>query len=193
MRSTPLSFGLPSGVRRLAAGLVLAVSLSGCGLLFPGYTDLPEDLDTPPLAFYKRGQATVTLGDGTKVVLDRVGADSNLVEAFGATVHWIGDDGWHVRLSGAAADIGWGSYAYLSLDRIEDGEHLTIWDSSRCIIDVTAADENAVRGTATCKGLEWSDALSAPFPLASSPAPGAGEPKFDAEIVFEAFPAGDAA
>jgi hypothetical protein len=178
-------------VRLVAAGMA-ALAVAGCGLLFPSYP-MPEDLGAPPLAVYRHGQATITLGDGTRIVLDEVAADSNLVEALGATVHWTGADGWHVRLMDASPDLGWGSYAYLQLDRIEDGNHWTTWDGSRCIIDVDLADETGVRGRATCKGLQWSDALN-PFPeVLSSPSTDGRGPKFDAEIEFEAFPPGDAA
>jgi hypothetical protein len=179
---------------RVARWALVAVSpliLAGCGLLYPGYYDVPNDASLTPLAVYRNGQATVTLGDGTRLVLDEVAADSNLVEAFGATVHWIGPDGWHVRLIGASPDFGLGAYAFLQFDRIADGEHLTTWDTSRCIVDVDLADETGVRGSATCKGLAWSDALAGDFgaPFAS-PSAGNG-PTFDAEVEFEAFPAAD--
>lgn len=184
--------------RSLAVLALLAVTLAvtGCGLLFPpDLSGLEDPYSTePPLALYKTGEASITLGDGTKIVLDRVAADSTLDAYFGATVHWTGKDGWHARLSGASVGGSFGSYAYVTLDRITDGEHWTIWDSGRCIVDLELADEKGVRGSATCKGLEWYDAMAAPFPgLLSSATPGVGEPKFDAEIEFEAFPAADAA
>jgi hypothetical protein len=181
---------------RVARGLVLALSaviLAGCGLLYPGYYDVPDDASLTPVAVYRNGHATVTLGNGTRLVLDEVAAESNLIEAYGATVHWIGPDGWHVRLTGATPDLGFGSFAFLQFDRIADGEHMTTWDTTRCIVDIDIADETGVRGSATCKGLVWSDALGsgfgAPF---ESPSPSDG-PKFDAEVEFEAFPAGNAA
>ncbi|HEY7737337.1 MAG TPA: hypothetical protein VH813_11130 [Candidatus Limnocylindrales bacterium] len=174
---------------RLVAVLVAALVVSGCGVLFPPTYPMPGDESMKPIAFYKQGSATLTLGDGTKLVLDKVGADSSLYDMMGANVHWTGASGWHLRLTGAA-NSGFGSFAYLQLDRIADGQHLTIWDSSRCIIDVAKADDKAVRGTATCKGLQWSDALSTSFEDPLSSAPVAGQPKFDAEITFEAFPGG---
>jgi len=180
----------------LVAVVVFAAALvvGGCGLLFPSYPTLPEDLNAPPLALYGNGQATITLADGTKLVLDSVEKDSNLQQAYGASVHWSGGDGWHLRVMGSGSGLG--SFAYLSLDRIADGKHMAAWDSSRCIVDVDLADVTGIRGSATCKGLEWYDVMSSefPFPFASeSPGSGSDEPNFDAEIEFEAFPAADAA
>ena len=50
-------------------------------------------------------------------------------------------------------------------------------------VTVTTVDERALRGKATCKGLQWFDALD--VPILGEP-PDTGAPKFDAEITFEA-------
>jgi hypothetical protein len=77
--------------------------------------------------------------------------------------------------------------AYLTLDRIVEGQHwTTMFDESRCITDVDVVDANAIRGSAICKGVAWYDALDMQF-NAGPPKP-LDEPKFDAEITFEAVP-----
>ncbi|HEY7524562.1 MAG TPA: hypothetical protein VH720_13005 [Candidatus Limnocylindrales bacterium] len=172
----------------LVAAFAVSVVVAGCGLLLPPTYPLPDE-SMEPIAFYRQGAATVTLDDGTMVVLDTVGADSSLFEALGANVHWTGASGWHLRLTGTG-DTGFGSFALIQLDKVADGRHLTIWDSSRCIVDVARADETGVRGSATCRGLQWSDALGTSLFDPMGTAPVAGEPKFDADVTFEAFPAG---
>ena len=66
-----------------------------------------------------------------------------------------------------------------------DGNHWTTYDPSRCIVDIEVADESAIRGSATCKGVEWYDALGN-FGLGEPSE--VDEPPFDAEITFEATP-----
>jgi hypothetical protein len=110
---------------------------------------------------------------------------------FGSEVHWSSPDGWHLRVDGAGADDGGlggfgGEFAYVSIDRIFDGNHWTTFEASRCLIDVVVADKSRLKGTATCKGLEWYDALGAGF-TAEGPTT-LDEPKFDAELTFEAVP-----
>ena len=112
------------------------------------------------------------------------------IRVFGSQVRWSNDDGWTIGVSGAGADFGgglpFGGSAYLTLDRITDGKHLTTYDPSRCIIDIEVADATAFRGSATCKKLEWYDALNLPF--GPEEPKDSGEPEFDAEITFEAAP-----
>jgi hypothetical protein len=55
-------------------------------------------------------------------------------------------------------------------------------------VTVTKADETGLAGTATCKGLRWSDAMSMGFDSSFTPPYIEGEPAFDAEITFEATP-----
>ena len=68
-----------------------------------------------------------------------------------------------------------------------DGQHWTTqFDGSRCITDVTVVDATAMRGSATCKGVQWYDALDMAFTRGEPKK--IDEPKFDAEITFEALP-----
>jgi hypothetical protein len=87
--------------------------------------------------------------------------------------------------SGTAAYF---SPAYLTIDRIVGTQHWTTLDSSRCVVTVTKADETGLAGTATCKGLRWSDALSMGLGSSFQPPYISGEPAFDAEVTFEATP-----
>jgi hypothetical protein len=76
---------------------------------------------------------------------------------------------------------------YITLDRIVDGQHwTTMFDEGRCITDVDVVDAKVIRGSATCKGVAWYEALDMEF-SAGPPTP-LDEPKFDAEITFEAVP-----
>ena len=78
------------------------------------------------------------------------------------------------------------SNAFVQLDRIVGHEHWTTWDTSRCVVTISASDATALMGKATCKGLRWANALGT----------GSGgyepfikdEPAFDAEITFQATP-----
>jgi len=168
--------------------LALAVPwLAGCsyfGFPYPGdFEDYPEP---SIIATYETGTATITLEDGTLIELDQVARHSTLDTMSGTSVRWTGGDGWHLTLGGAGGDDEiYGSFAYLQFDRIVDTEHWTIFDSDRCIVDVERVDKTVVEGTATCRGLEWFDALEQP--MMSEPSP-LDEPKFDAEITFEARP-----
>ena len=93
-----------------------------------------------------------------------------------------------MRVSGAGGDQDFGfEGGYITLDRIVDGQHWTTsFDGSRCITDVEVADKTAIRGSATCKGVAWYDALDMEF--TQGPPKPLDEPKFDAEITFEAVP-----
>jgi hypothetical protein len=177
-------------IGRIGPALIAALTvpwLAGCALLGYPYMD-GEDFPEPSIiARYTTGAATLTLGDGTVLALDRVADSSTLDTLSGARVRWTGTDGWHLTLSGAG-DSEFGSYAWFQFDRIAEGEHWTIFDESRCIIEVDRADETGVKGTATCKGLQWTDALDMSF--VESPKP-LDEPKFDADITFEAVAEGN--
>ncbi|HEY3071624.1 MAG TPA: hypothetical protein VGJ46_02290 [Candidatus Limnocylindrales bacterium] len=186
-------------VRRGAAAAVscvlLAAGLAGCNLLFGG-SDSGSFFATPsggiigpsPRATYTSGSATITLGDGAVVKLDRLNGGAQLLAGFGANVRWSNTQGWSMRVAGAGMDLGGGlppaeTAAFLTLDRIVAGKHLSTLDPTRCVVTVTTVDEKALRGKASCKGLEWVDALD--VPTLGEP-PDTGAPKFDAEITFEA-------
>jgi hypothetical protein len=173
----------------VAALVILAVpAMAGCELFFPGALTPDGQLQDPsPRATYTKGSATLTMGDGTKVTLDRLSEGPHLIALYGSSIRWSNADGWSLQLTGAGAgsELGnlLGSGGYLKLDCIVGVEHWQTYETGRCIVDIDVANERALKGSATCKGLEWSDALEAPFP---------GEPKeidqpaFDAEITFEA-------
>jgi hypothetical protein len=187
-------------VRRAAAaglGFLLAAGLAGCNLLFGG-SDSSALFATPsggivhgeasPRATYTSGSATIAMDDGTTVKLDRLNGGAQLLSGFGANVRWSNSQGWSLRVTGAGMDLGGGlppggTAAFLTLDRILAGKHLSTPDPTRCVVTITQVDEKALRGKATCKGLQWVDALEVP---SLGEPPDTGAPKFDAEITFEA-------
>ena len=179
-------------VRSVLAGVVLAVTLGGCELLMAGmygdgfYEDFPS---SSPIASYASGRATIRIAGGETIVLDRLAPGSGVDALFGSQVRWSGADGWSLQLVGAGGDSGGmfdpDSDGYLVFDRIVDGQHLTTFDVDRCIIDVEVADATALRGSATCRGLQWYDAVDRPMSL-TSPSPVASAPISDAEVTFEA-------
>jgi len=164
---------------------------AGCSLLFgSGFGPLdPELPSSSPIAEFSDGSATIAIDGGEPIVLGILDAQSRIDSLFGSDVHWSNADGWHLRVNGAGSDFGGGveigGTSMLTLDRISEGRHWTTYDPTRCIVEVEVADETALRGTATCKGLEWYDALGS-FGLTEPK--DVGEPEFDAEITFEATP-----
>jgi hypothetical protein len=163
-----------------------AVAVGGCALLWGQGAEPGAFAEPSPLATYTSGAATITLGDGTKVQLAELHGQAALYKTIGATVSWENDDGWYLQLGASSAVPGLPG-GYLTIDRIQGGEHWSTRDPSRCIVDVTKLDATGIKGTATCKGLAWQDALSGyPFPAASSTIP--GQKPFDATIAFEAKP-----
>ena len=180
-----------AAVAGLAAAAVVA---SGCGLLFP-----PTGLDgsipsSSPIASYRTGAATIAIDGGKAIQLSTLAEGASIDSLYGSNVHWTGTGGWHVRLSGAGGNDGgfgglggFGSSGTVILDRIADGQHLTTYDPSRCIVDIKVADKTGLRGKATCKGLEWYDALDLGGFSPDEPKD-LDLPKFDAELTFEATP-----
>ena len=55
----------------------------------------------------------------------------------------------------------------------------------RCIVDIDVVGADALRGTATCKGVEWFDVMDS-SPIAPDGPKALDVPKFDAEVTFEA-------
>jgi hypothetical protein len=173
-------FGPPAGA---LVGLVLvALSAAGCELLFPGFSeDFPE---ASPIATYSKGTATLTLEDGTKIVLDKLNAGPHLWTAFGSQVRWSDGDGWHLRVSGAGEAALYMSPS-VSFDRIADGQHWTTWNADACDVQIDLVDATALRGTATCEGLKWVDSLDfAPMSEGAPYVP--DQPRFDLTVSFEA-------
>lgn len=177
--------------RAVIGGLVpVSLFLAGCSLLFPGAGFDGDFPSSSPIAHFTTGRATIAVDGGEPIVLDEIGEDSGIDSVFGSQVRWSNDDGWTIGVAGVGADVGgglpFGESAYLTLDRIADGKHLTTYDPTRCLVDIEVADATAFRGTAICKKLEWYDALNLPF--GPEEPKDSGEPEFDAEITFEAAP-----
>jgi hypothetical protein len=180
----------PLGQR--AAGLVglalVSVSTAACALLYSGFD---EDFPQPsPIATYSKGTATLTLEDGTKVVLDKLNAGPHVWTVYGSEVRWSGSSGWHVRVGGAGETADYLPKS-ISFDRIADGQHWTTFSYDACDIDISVADATSLRGTATCEGLRWSDALAiGPMgpsgPIGEDPPYVPDQSRFDVTVSFEA-------
>ena len=176
----------------VALGLVVALVASGCQYLY-GFPPIdPDEGFEPPeaTAIYESGRATIAIDGGATIVLDRLAAPGGLFQDFGASATFTGDDGWYLGISGALDEASTGLFGigtFLQLDRITGTEHWTSMDPSRCIVDVASVDETGMRGSATCKGVRWSDMLGQGY-ADFEPNYIEGEAPFDAEITFEALP-----
>jgi hypothetical protein len=176
--------------RAVVALSLAAVLLGGCDLLMGGAFGPGFDGAFPsssPIATYRTGSARIAIAGSETIKLDKLAAGAAVDSLFGSAVRWTGSSGWSMQLSGAGTSGGGfmpTPGGFLTFDRIADGQHRTTFDGTRCLVEIDVIDESAVRGTATCKGLEWYDALvlqpgpAGPVPL--------DEPKFDAEVTFEA-------
>jgi len=174
-------------------GLLVAFVAGGCDLLLSGAgMNFGGDFPAPSqIASFSTGSASIAIAGGETIQLDQLDATSGIESMMGSDVQWKNADGWSLRLNGAGMVLPdgfgttMGSPAYLTLDRIADGHHWTTYDPSRCVVTVETADKTAVRGTATCRGVQWYDAVDGISMEAPKPA---DEPPFDAEITFEATP-----
>ena len=190
---------MPGGIRgpgrvRRAVPIVLALFVGliagGCEFLY-GYDPTDDDAFAPPksITTYGEGEATITIADEPAILLGTLTSGVLLDSWYGGEATWSNANGWYVRILGAGVDGGmFGSGATLMLDRIVDNGHWTVFDPSRCIVTIEAADAKGLRGSATCKGLRWSDALGTGTGLID-PVYIDGVDPFDAEITFEARPA----
>jgi hypothetical protein len=155
------------------------------GPILPGPT-LPGDggsgAEPKAVGAYRTGHATITLSDGTQVVLDRINRGPHLYEQFGAQVRWSNGAGWYLTISGAGAQADMGS-PYAILDRIVAGRHLTISDPAACTLTIDAANSQSLRGSASCRSLHWTDAID--IGMDGTPRD-AGLPDVSAMLTFEA-------
>ncbi len=181
------------GLPHVLGMFAITTGLTGCALL-DLLLGLPPGLDPdatfPPFPIstaettFTTGSATIELA-GETLVLDELTGGGSMAEDFGIQAKWSNGDGWYLTYY-SYPDIGFGSEsAYLSIDRIFDGQHWTIYDPSRCVTTTERADATGVEGTATCRGLSWSDYFSSSSGM-GFPQEIDGEPTFDAEITFEA-------
>ena len=179
-----------SSLRRVGRGALLTAAVlvaGGCQYLFGLPTD-PDFTMPAPKAVYGQGQATVTIGSDPPMTLDELARPGTFDPMIGGEVTFRGVDGWSVQVLGAQVGGGFMPQpGWIELDRIVDGQHWTISDPTRCVVTVAVADAFALRGSATCKGLRWSDALGGGAYMLE-PVYIEDQPAFDAEITFEAAP-----
>src|SRR6476469_2598524 len=194
MRGSRGRGGRATAALMLVGAMSLAVTAAGCEMLLSGAgfgTGFEPDgfPSSSPIATFKSGSATIAVDGGAPIELTDLEAGSGIESLFGSDVHWSNADGGHLHLAGAGAELpdemGPGPGAFLTLDRIQGGDHWTTLDPTRCIVDVTTADASGISGHATCKGLEWYDETGG---VGIAAPEDAGQPKFDAEITFEAKP-----
>jgi hypothetical protein len=183
------------GSSHVLAVALIVTQLSGCSLLelllgvppepFPSF-DPDEPFPFPTAeATFGEGSATIEL-DGETITLDEVHEDSSLGE-LGYSVTWENEEGWYLQLSGFPEEFGFPGGAYLTLHRIQASEHLVVNDPSRCVTTLDQADEEGITGSATCRGMEWTDFFSSySSGFGGFPQPIEGMEPFDAEITFEA-------
>ena len=174
----------------MRAGVVVAalagaaMVLSGCQYLFrdgPMFP-LPSDGPYPSPATYSTGSATITIGS-TTTLLDHLVGPASTMDGLGTEALWTDGDGFYLRYFGSSLPD---DLSFMSLDRIHDGTHWTTSDPTGCSVTVTQADKLGLAGTATCKGLRWTDAMAGFGEL--EPQVVGGEPPFDAQITFKAAP-----
>jgi len=187
---------------------ITAVVVAGC--FFPSLGSFADLGDPDPfpsvLATYTRGSATLAItraGTTETIALNEVGRGSQATSIVGTSVSWRNEDGWILQLTAydygdvfaprATGEPESENESYsgdVSIQLIADHE---FWraDSygpagNRCIVDIEEADETEVRGSATCRGLRWTDGTV----VALNPEPVLidGQDPFDAEITFEATP-----
>jgi hypothetical protein len=176
-------------------GLAMLIpAVAGCELLFPGFAPPVGDPGFPgasPLAEFGSGTAKIAIEGGETLELGQLHGDAELNSFFGASISWENESGWYLRLLGAGDKAGGPAAdfpATLTIDRIVDGEHWSTRDPERCLVDIDKADKTGVKGSATCKGLQWHDALASYDISGPNEDLVPDQPKFDATITFEALP-----
>jgi hypothetical protein len=188
----------------------ISILVAGCFIPFGNFND--DNFPMPTLlATYTHGAASMEIkqGDTTQTIqLNRVAAGSTLVSITGASVTWRNDDGWGLQVStvdtstvfgqgpspsagkspGATAAPYVGDFAVMLIADHEywRASNYSITGSNRCIVDLTEASAIRVAGSATCRGLRWTDGTITPMML--DPVYIDGQESFDAEITFEATP-----
>jgi hypothetical protein len=196
----------------IAAALVGAVFvLSGCQSLFglsafpppaPGSFDPgefgsfdpgegsfdpgPEFSLPPPLATYTKGTASVTVG-GKTTKYDHLASPAKVYEDLGTEAAWTDGGGLYLHYYGMLEPGTPDEGAFVTLDRIIDGQHWSSADPTVCTIKLTQSDAKGLAGTATCKGVRWIDTMAS-FGGGLQPAYVEGQAAFDAQMTFQAAP-----
>jgi hypothetical protein len=180
------------GLSQLLGVIFLVTGMSGCVFLdlLLGGPGIDPDSSFPPFPI-PSAQATFTTGsatlerNGQTVELDELSGPAGIGGELGTKVTWTDGQGLYLSYFGLPEMPLMPDTAYLSLDWIADGRHWMLLDATRCVTTTARADETGVVGTATCRGLKWSDWHSMMSGM-GFPQEVPGEPAFDAEITFEA-------
>lgn len=141
----------------------MALVVVGCEL-----GTLPDGSWGRPLATYATGRASLVFPDRS-VVLDQVSPGPHLTEGLGTEVYWFNEDGWGLRLTGGGSDPLFPMPPVVTIDRVST----TYWSAtdfeSRCRVKVARMDDAALRGTASCEGLRWTEMLRGGYRVARGP------------------------
>ena len=186
--------------RSWQAAVVLGaiLSLSGCALLLPvgglvGSVPVVRPAGSPvagQAAVYHSGTAEVQLSGGTNEHLRlRLIAGSSQTPGAGIELYFRDDNGWGLTLIGFdPAQSPQTSVGQLGIDRAIRGHWEAQDDGRDCVVDLHTADASGARGSASCKGLRWADALGGPTFSSGYGSYIRGEQPFDATITFQALP-----
>jgi hypothetical protein len=180
----------------VASGAILA--LSGCALLLPvGRLVGSEQVGAPTrssapvaTAVYHSGTADVQLSGGTNEQLRlRLVAGSSQTPGAGVELYFRDDNGWGLTLIGFdPAQSTLTAVGQLGIDRAIRGHWEAQDDGRDCVVTLDAVDPAGTRGSATCKGLRWADALGGPTFSGGYGSYIRSEKPFDATITFQALP-----
>ena len=180
------------GLPHVLGVVLLVTGMSGCSLLdllfgvepFPSF-DPDEPFPFPTAeATFTTGTATIEL-DGEVLVLDELTGEASFSGDYGINVRWTNGEGRYLSLMAfPEMDFMPGS-SYLTFDWIAEDRHWVLQDQSRCVVTIEQSDASGVEGSATCRGLEWTDYFGT-YSMTGLPEPIPGQEPFDAEISFEA-------
>ena len=153
--------------------------------VFQSFDPAPDASLPAPIAALTRGSATITIG-GSVTKLGRLTEPGVVYQDLGAETSWTDGKGTYVQFySGDQVDPS-ARGGYIQLDRIRSGQHWAIDDPTACVVTVKQVSTKGLSGTASCKGLHWTDTMSGFGGDGPNKVP--GEPAFDAEITFQAAP-----
>ena len=186
-------------IKRAVPLAILPMLISGCDLLaaafYPEFDPFaPDPFGGPGIGvMYEVGTATIEIDQGEDhqtIVLNEVVEGSERWE-FGATVTWRNDDGWAMTISSYTdPSFPAGDSSDVMLQRIS-GTELWMTDyldsHGRCIIQLSGARNDRLKGLADCDGLRWTDGLGAPS-LSGTPRYVEGQDNFHIHVEFEAAP-----